>query len=95
MTRATLSLALVPFTTLAQSDARQQALGKQLAEDVESHSTIVSDPAVVQYVNRIAQNLAQAAELQQPLTLRVITGDSAYAFPGASCKYQSHTESRE
>jgi predicted Zn-dependent protease len=85
MTRAALSLALVPFTTLAQSDPRQQALGKQLAQDVESHSTIVSDPTVVQYVNRIAQNLAQAAELQQPLTLRVITGDSAYAFPGASC----------
>jgi predicted Zn-dependent protease len=85
MTRATIVLALVPFTTLAQSDSRQQALGKQLAEDVESHETLVNDAAVVQYVNRIAQNLAQAAELQQPLTVKVITGDAAYALPGASC----------
>jgi predicted Zn-dependent protease len=85
MTRATLLLALIPCTALAQSDSRQQALGKQLAEDVESHSTRVDDPAVVQYVSRIAQKLAQAAELRDPLTVNVITGDTTYAFPGASC----------
>jgi predicted Zn-dependent protease len=85
MTRAALLLALVPLAALAQADFRQQEIGKQLAEDVESHSTAVNDSAVVRYVNRIAQNLAQAAELQQPLTVKVITGDTAYAFPGASC----------
>jgi predicted Zn-dependent protease len=81
MTRAALLRALVPFAALAQSDSRQQALGTQLAEDVESHSTLVSNPAVVQYVSRIAQNLLQSAELQQPLSVTVITGDTAYAFP--------------
>ena len=85
MTRATLLLAIIPCTALAQSGSREQALGKQLAVDVESRSTRVDDPAVVQYVSRIAQKLAQAAELQAPLTVRVITGDTAYAFPGASC----------
>jgi predicted Zn-dependent protease len=85
MTRAALFLALIPCAALAQSDSRQQALGKKLAEDVESHSTLVNDPAVVQYVSRIAQNLAQAGEIHDPLTVKVITGDTAYAFPGASC----------
>jgi len=51
---------------------------------VESHSTLVSDPAVVQYVIPIAQNLAQSGELHDPLTVKVITGDTADVFPGAS-----------
>jgi beta-barrel assembly-enhancing protease len=85
MIRAALFLALVPCAALAQSDSRRQALGKQLAEDMESHSTIVNDATMLQYVSRIAQNLAQAGKLHDPLTVKVITGSTAYAFPGASC----------
>jgi beta-barrel assembly-enhancing protease len=90
MTRVTLLVALLPLTALAQSStvqstAREEALGKQLAHEVERLATVVTDPAIVEYVTRVAQNVARAAGLQQPLTVKVITGDSSYAFPGASC----------
>ena len=86
MTRAALLIALFPMTAFAQdSAAKEQALGKQLAQEVGRQSTVVSDPAIVHYVNRIAQKVAQAASLPAPLAVKVIAGDSSYAFPGAFC----------
>jgi predicted Zn-dependent protease len=82
MRGATLLLALVPLTAGAQdSRDKQQAIGKQLAQEVERQSTIITDPALVQYVDRIAQKLALAAGLRGALTVKVITGDSSYALP--------------
>jgi predicted Zn-dependent protease len=89
MTRVPVSVtvlgALLPLAALPQSSAtREQALGKQLAQEVERHSTLVTDPAIAQYADRIGQKLARAANLREPLTVKVITGDNAYALPGAS-----------
>jgi predicted Zn-dependent protease len=87
MKRATLLMALIPAAALAQRPQMEDALGKQLAQELEMRSTLVTDPAVTQYVNRVAQKVALAAGLRDPLTVKVITGDSphAVAFPGASC----------
>jgi predicted Zn-dependent protease len=84
-------MALLPVTAFSQdSSAKEQALGKQLAQEVERQSTVVTDPAVVQYVNRVAQKVAQATNLQESLAVKVIAGDSSYAFPGASCYVSSN-----
>jgi predicted Zn-dependent protease len=87
MRRATLLMALIPVAALAQRPLTEQAVGKQPAQELETRSTIVTDPAIVQYVNRVAQKVALAAGLRDPLTVKVITGDSpqAEAFPRASC----------
>jgi predicted Zn-dependent protease len=85
MTRATFVMALLPMTAFAQySTAKEEALGQQLAQGLERSSTLLIDSTVTQYVNRIAQKLAQAASLPAPLSVKVITGDNSYAFPGAS-----------
>ena len=87
MTRAALLIALLPMAALAQSStAKEQALGKQLAQDVERTATLLVDPTILQYVNRVAQRVAQAAGLADPLTVKVIDGDRPYAqaYPGAS-----------
>jgi beta-barrel assembly-enhancing protease len=90
MTRASILFALLPMTAIAQdSTAKEQAVGKQLAQDVERHATAVTDPAIVQYVNRVAEKVAQAANLQESLAVKVIASDSSYAFPGASCYVSS------
>jgi predicted Zn-dependent protease len=90
MTRVTMLVALLPFTALAQSSpSSDEALGKQLAQEVERQATVVTDPAIVEYVTRVAQNVARPANLLQPLAVKVISGDSSYAFPGASCYVSS------
>ena len=87
MRRATLLMALIPAAVLGQRPSTEEALGKQLAQELETRSTLVSDSAIVQYVNRVAQKVALAAGLRDPLTVKVMVGDSpqAEAFSGASC----------
>ena len=76
MTRAVLLIALLPMATLAQSStAKEPALGKQLAQEVERTAALLVDTTIVQYVNRVGQNVAQAAGLADPLTVKVIAGD--------------------
>jgi predicted Zn-dependent protease len=63
---------------------REMALGKQLAQQLESHSTLVTDKVITEYVNRLGQNLARHSDAQIPLTIKVIEGDDANAvtLPG-------------
>ncbi len=60
------------------------ALGRQLAAEVKKHATVITDPAINGYVNRIAQKVAASAGLRWPLTIKVATGLPGYAttLPG-------------
>jgi beta-barrel assembly-enhancing protease len=60
------------------------ALGKQLAQQVDQTSKFVTDPMIVEYVNRVGQNLVRNSDAQVPFTIKVIDNDSinAFALPG-------------
>jgi beta-barrel assembly-enhancing protease len=59
-------------------------LGKQYAMMVESSARMVQDPVVVEYVNRIGQNLVRNSDAKVPFTIKVIDSDdiNAFALPG-------------
>ena len=63
---------------------KEIALGKALAQEVERSAKLVDDPVVVEYVNRIGQNLVRNSDAQVPFTIKVIDSDeiNAFALPG-------------
>ncbi len=63
---------------------KEIALGKQLSQEVERSSKLVDDPVVVEYVNRVGQNLVRNSDAQVPFTIKVIDSDAinAFALPG-------------
>jgi predicted Zn-dependent protease len=63
---------------------KEIALGKQLAQEVERDSKIVTDPVVSEYVNRIGQNLVRNSDAKVPFTIKVVDSDdvNAFALPG-------------
>ena len=63
---------------------KEIALGKQLAQQVERQSKIVTDPVISEYVNRIGQNLVRNSDAKVPFTIKVIEDPTvnAFALPG-------------
>lgn len=60
------------------------AIGKQMAQEVEKSSKLIDDPVVVEYVNRVGQNLVRNSDARVPFTIKVIDSDevNAFALPG-------------
>jgi predicted Zn-dependent protease len=58
--------------------------GKQYSIEVEKSSHLVTDPVVVEYVNRIGQNLVKNSDAKVPFTIKVLDTDeiNAMALPG-------------
>ena len=63
---------------------REVSLGRQLSQEVESSSKLVTDPVVNEYVNRIGQNLVRHSDARVPFTIKVLENDevNAFALPG-------------
>ena len=63
---------------------KQIALGKQVSQEVETQSKIITDPVVSEYINRLGQNLVRNSDSQVPFTIKVIDSDdiNAFALPG-------------
>jgi predicted Zn-dependent protease len=63
---------------------REIAIGRDLARQVEESSRLVTDPKIVEYVNRIGQNLVRNSDSRVPFTIKVLdTGEvNAFALPG-------------
>jgi predicted Zn-dependent protease len=63
---------------------REIALGKQAAQEVEKSSKMLNDPVVVEYVNRVGQNIVRNSDCKVPFTIKVIDSDeiNAFALPG-------------
>jgi beta-barrel assembly-enhancing protease len=63
---------------------KEIALGKSLAQEVEKVSKLVDDPIIVEYVNRVGQNLVRNSDAKVPFTIKVIDSDeiNAFALPG-------------
>ena len=59
-------------------------VGKQYSVEVEKSSHLVTDPVIVEYVNRIGQNLVKNSDAKVPFTIKVVDSDevNAFALPG-------------
>ena len=47
-------------------------MGKQYADEVEKSTKFITDPVVVEYVNRIGQNIVKNSDCKVPFTIKVI-----------------------
>ena len=58
--------------------------GKQYAMEVERSSKLITDPVIVEYVNRVGQNIVKNSDAKVPFTIKVIDSDeiNAMALPG-------------
>jgi predicted Zn-dependent protease len=58
--------------------------GKQYSVEVEKSSHLVTDPVVVEYINRVGQNLVKNSDAKVPFTIKVLDTDeiNAMALPG-------------
>jgi predicted Zn-dependent protease len=70
----------INFTSLA----KEIALGRQLAEEVERASKLLDDREVAEYINRIGQNIVRNSDAKVPFVIKVIESDeiNALALPG-------------
>ena len=59
-------------------------MGKQYSMEVEKSAHLVTDPVIVEYVNRIGQNIVKNSDCKVPFTIKVIDSDeiNAMALPG-------------
>ena len=58
--------------------------GKQYAMEIERSSHLITDPVIVEYVNRIGQNIVKQSDAKVPFTIKVLDSDeiNAMALPG-------------
>jgi hypothetical protein len=59
-------------------------VGHQYSQEIEKSSHLVTDPVVVEYVNRVGQNLVKNSDSKVPFTIKVLDTDeiNAMALPG-------------
>ena len=59
-------------------------MGKMYATEIEKSTRLITDPVVVEYVNRIGQNIVKNSDCKVPFTIKVIDSDeiNAMALPG-------------
>ncbi|MGH9833030.1 MAG: M48 family metallopeptidase [Blastocatellia bacterium] len=63
---------------------KEVAIGRQLAAETDRQTKFVTDPIIVEYVNRVAQNIVLHSDAKIPFTIKVIDeGEiNAFALPG-------------
>ena len=59
-------------------------MGKMYASEIEKSTKFITDPVVVEYVNRVGQNIVKNSDCKVPFTIKVIDSDeiNAMALPG-------------
>jgi len=59
-------------------------MGREYSRAIEAHSTLLQDPMITEYVNRIGQNIVRNSDAKVPFTIKVIDADevNAFALPG-------------
>lgn len=63
---------------------KEIVLGRQLAQEVERSSKLLEDREIIEYVNRIGQNIVRNSDAKVPFVIKVIESDevNALALPG-------------
>jgi beta-barrel assembly-enhancing protease len=59
-------------------------MGKQYSMEIEKSAHMITDPVIVEYVNRVGQNIVKNSDCKVPFTIKVIDSDeiNAMALPG-------------
>ncbi len=59
-------------------------MGRLYAAQIEKSTRFITDPVVIEYVNRIGQNIVKNSDCKVPFTIKVIDSDqiNAFALPG-------------
>ena len=59
-------------------------MGKMYAAEIEKSTRFITDPVIVEYVNRVGQNIVKNSDCKVPFTIKVIDSDeiNAMALPG-------------
>src|SRR6266700_5916480 len=63
---------------------KEAGAGRQFAADVDRSVKLIDDPIVVEYINRVGQNIVLNSDAKVPFTIKVIDTDevNAFALPG-------------
>jgi predicted Zn-dependent protease len=63
---------------------KEISMGREMATEVEKESKLIDDPAITEYVNRVAQNIVRNSDAKVPFTVKVLDSDeiNAFALPG-------------
>lgn len=63
---------------------KEVALGRRIASEVDREGKFVDDPVIVEYINRVGQNLVLHSDSKVPFTIKVMDADeiNAFALPG-------------
>jgi predicted Zn-dependent protease len=69
---------------LGGSREKEIQLGRQLASQIEQQATLVEDPMITEYINRVGQNIVLNSDAKIPFTIKVIDSEevNAFALPG-------------
>jgi len=59
-------------------------MGKEYSMEIEKSTRFITDPVIVEYVNRVGQNIVKNSDCKVPFTIKVIDSDeiNAMALPG-------------
>ncbi|MDE1161561.1 MAG: M48 family metallopeptidase [Acidobacteriaceae bacterium] len=59
-------------------------VGKQYSMEIEKSSHLITDPVIVEYINRVGQNIVKNSDSKVPFTIKVLDTDeiNAMALPG-------------
>ena len=59
-------------------------MGKMYASEIEKSTKFITDPQIVEYVNRVGQNIVKNSDCKVPFTIKIIDSDviNAMALPG-------------
>lgn len=63
---------------------KEVALGRRMSAEVDREAKFVEDPVIVEYINRLGQNLVLHSDAKVPFTIKVLEADdvNAFALPG-------------
>ena len=63
---------------------KEEALGREISQQVEQQAKLVTDPAITEYVNRVGQNLVRHSDAKVTFTIKVVDDEqvNAFALPG-------------
>lgn len=63
---------------------KEVGVGRQFAQEVDRSAKLVEDPIIVEYINKVGQNLVLHSDAKVPFTIKVVDADevNAFALPG-------------
>ncbi len=66
------------------SENTEIKMGRLYASQIEKSTRFITDPVVVDYVNRVGQNIVRNSDCKVPFTIKIIDSDeiNAFALPG-------------